>query len=74
MTIPTKWAVLRLKWGEDHRSVYLDPEYTTEFYSTGDGAQDAARNLAERKPGELFAVAEITGVFVGRVKVEFETP
>ena len=74
MTIPTKWAVLRLKWGESRKHVYLDDEYSTDFYSTSSAAQDEARNLAERNPGDLFAVTEITGVFVGKIKVECEAP
>lgn len=73
MTLPTKWLVLRLKWGEGRKHVYLDDDTTTEFFTTGVDAQNEARSLATRYPGELFAVAEITGTFTGKVEVAFES-
>ena len=73
MSIPTRYVVAALLWGENRSHVYQSAELDVDFLPSALEAQERAKERAEEMPGLMFAVMEITGIFTGEVKVNFES-
>lgn len=68
MTIPTKWAVCQISWGEKRKHIWCSNNNSLKFFATRAEAEKEARSLIETY-SEMAVVMEITDAFERRVEM-----
>lgn len=63
MAVPTKWAVVEVRWGEGKKHLYCPDRESFRFYREHDEALNAARTAIEDDDMGMVAILKVTSVF-----------
>ena len=70
MTLPSKWAIFDIAWGEERKHLCCPDTESLEFYATEREAREAAQSEIEGG-AKMVAVLEIKALFAAKA-VEYE--